>query len=120
MKSIFKLLMAVVVTLSFTNCNAQSKNLTTETVKIYGNCEMCKKTIETAGNIKDVSTVIWNKDTKMATISYDSVKTNKDQILTRIAAAGYDSDLFTAKEANYKKLPGCCQYDRAKKVQPVK
>jgi hypothetical protein len=116
MKSILKLLMAVVVTLSFTNCKAQSKNVKTETVKIYGNCEMCEKTIETAGSVKKIATVDWNKDTKMALISYDTLKTTQDEILKRIALAGYDSDKFLAPDAVYLKLPSCCKYERGAKT----
>jgi len=115
MKSI-KILMAITVLLSFTACNAQIKNAKTESVKIYGNCGMCETTIEKAGNKKKIAKVDWNKDTKMATITYDAKKTNQDEILKRIALSGYDSDKFLAPNDVYTKLPGCCQYDRVKKV----
>ena len=115
MKSI-KILMAITVLLSFTACNAQIKNAKTESVKIYGNCGMCETTIEKAGNKKKIAKVDWNKDTKMATITYDAKKTNQDEILKRIALSGYDSDKFLAPDDVYAKLPGCCQYDRVKKV----
>ena len=119
MKSISKILVAITVLLSFTSCNAQIKNAKTETVKIYGNCGMCEKAIEKAGNLKKIAKVDWNVDTKMATITYDSKKTNQDAILKRIALSGYDSDKFLAPDNAYSKLPGCCQYDRVAKV-PVK
>ena len=119
MKSISKILVAITVLLSFTSCNAQIKNAKTETVKIYGNCGMCEKTIGKAGNLKDVAKVDWNVDTKMATITYDAKETNQDAILKRIALSGYDSDKFLAPDNVYSKLPGCCQYDREAKV-PVK
>jgi len=96
-------------------CNGQIKNATTESVKIYGNCGMCETTIETTGNIKHVAMVDWNKDTKMATIIYDTSKTDQTEILKRIALAGYDSDLFLAPDAQYAKLPACCQYERTNK-----
>jgi hypothetical protein len=35
-----------------------------------------------------------NKDSKIATITYDTAKTNQDEILKRIALAGYDSENF--------------------------
>ena len=108
--------MAITVLLSFTACNAQIKNAKTESVKIYGNCGMCETTIEKAGNKKKIAKVDWNKDTKMATITYDTKKTNQDAILKRIALSGYDSDKFLAPDDVYAKLPGCCQYDRVKKV----
>ena len=47
--------MAITLLLSVTIAGAQIKNATTETVKIYGNCGMCKTTIETAGNLKKVA-----------------------------------------------------------------
>ena len=114
MKSI-KLLMAMCVSLSFTACNAQIKNAKTTTVKIYGNCGMCESTIEKAGNIKKVAEVDWNKDTKLASITFDSTKTNQDEILKRIALAGYDSDKFLAPDDVYAKLPECCLYERVNK-----
>ncbi len=111
--------MIAFVMVSFISCNAQIKNAKTEQIKIYGNCGMCKKTIEKAGNNKKVSQVDWDKDTKMATITYDAKATNKDEILKRIALAGYDSDSFLAPNDVYENLPGCCQYDRVAKT-PIK
>lgn len=112
-----KILTAVFVLLLFTACNAQIKNATTKNVKIYGNCEMCESTIEKAGNITKVAQVDWNKDTKMATLTYDANKTNQDEILKRIALAGYDSDQFLAPDDVYAKLAQCCQYERVKKTE---
>lgn len=116
MKSISKILVAIIVLLSYTSCNAQTKNQKTETAKIYGNCGMCKSTIEKAGNMKNQANVDWDKETKMATISYDSLKTSKEEILKRIALAGYDSDTFLAPDDTYSNLAGCCQYERAEKT----
>lgn len=114
MKSL-KYLMTALVMLSFGVGNAQIKNSKTETVKIYGNCGMCESTIEKAGNLKKIAKVDWNKDTKMATITYNTTKTNQDEILKRIALAGYDSDKFLAPDDVYAKLPECCQYERVNK-----
>lgn len=55
---------------------------------------MYKSTIEKAGNVKNVAGVDWNKDTQMASFTYDVSKTNQEEILKRIALAGYDSDRF--------------------------
>ncbi len=99
---------------------AQTKNPTTDIVKIYGNCGMCKTTIEKAGTIKNEANVDWDKDTKMATLIYDSSKTSKEEILKRIALAGYDSDSFLAPNDTYSSLPGCCQYERANTSNAIK
>lgn len=97
----------------FSNCSAQKiSNAKTETVKIYGNCGMCEKTIEKAAAQKGVAKADWNTDSKMAQITFDSTKTSLDEVLKRIAAAGYDSDQFRAPDDVYSNLHGCCQYDR--------
>ena len=119
MNIVSKISAATLLLFSSSSCNAQIKNAKTEIVNIYGNCEMCEKTIETAGNVKKVANVEWNKDSKMATITYDSIKTNQDEILKRIALAGYDSDKFLAPDDVYSKLAGCCQYERVKKTAIV-
>ncbi|WP_278035456.1 DUF3347 domain-containing protein [Flavobacterium nitratireducens] len=116
--SLMKIMIAISVLLSTTG-NAQIKNAKTETIKVYGNCGMCKTTIEKAGNIKKVAKVDWNQETQMATLTYDASVTNQDEILKRIALAGYDSDKFLAPDEVYNNLHGCCQYDRVAKV-PVK
>ncbi len=102
-----------------TSINAQIKNAKTETVKVYGNCGMCKTTIEKTGSIKKIAKVDWNQETQMATLTYDTSVTNQDEILKRIALVGYDSDKFLAPDDVYNNLHGCCQYDRVAKV-PVK
>lgn len=109
-------LLLTIASFSLTSCGAQIKNAKTETVKIYGNCGMCEATIEKAGNVKKIAIVDWNKDTKMATITYDTIQTNQDEILKRIALSGYDSDKFLAPDDVYTSLRGCCQYERVKKV----
>jgi hypothetical protein len=112
MKSIKKIGLVIILLPLFATCFAQIKNATTETVKIYGNCGICETAIENAGNLKKVAQVDWNKESKMATLTYDAKKTSRNAILKRIALAGYDSDEFLAPADAYAKLLGCCQYER--------
>jgi copper chaperone CopZ len=116
MKSVSRILVVITVLLSSISSFAQIKNARTETVKINGNCGMCKSNIENAGNVQNVANVIWNLDAKIATLKYDSLKTNKDEILQRIALAGYDNENFRASDNIYLKLPKCCQYKRELKA----
>jgi len=114
-----KILNKSIVTLTimlgvFISCNAQVKNAKTEIVKIYGNCGMCEKNIETAAFVKKEAVADWDVDSKMATITYDSTNTTLDEVLKRIAYAGYDSDMFLAPDETYNNLHGCCQYERPK------
>ncbi len=110
------MLTALVINMSCSSQKIQNKKI--ETVHISGNCGMCEKTIETAGNLKKVAVVDWDKETKMATLTYDSLKTSKSEILKRVALSGYDNDLFVAPDDTYANLPNCCQYERAKKEMP--
>lgn len=119
-KIISKVMLAIALLLTTITGFAQIKNEKTETIKIYGNCEMCKARIEKAGKLKKVSVVKWDKATDMATLKYDSTKTNSDEILKRISLAGYDSERFTAPDEKYLKLPDCCHYDRKAKASKNK
>lgn len=112
MKTFLKVMIAIIVMLSNGVVSAQIKNSKTATVKIYGNCGMCKKTIEKAGNIQDIAFVDWNKDTKIAILTFDSTQTTQNKILKEIALAGYDSEKIKAKTEDYANLPKCCQYNR--------
>jgi hypothetical protein len=128
MKSINKTVMIITAILSFTlNSYAQLKNAktVTVTVTVYGNCETCKKKIETAAYQKGAAKAVWNMDSKILSLTYDSKKTNTDEVLKRIAYAGYDNDKFIAPDDAYNKLPGCCQYERkqptlSKNISPTK
>jgi hypothetical protein len=110
------ILMIAVGLLSTTTSLAQISNAKTETVKVYGNCDMCETTIEKAGNKKKFYQTDWSKDTKMASITYDSKKTELDAVLKSIALSGYDNQNYLAPDEAYAKLPGCCKYDREKKA----
>ena len=57
MNIVSKISAATLLLFSSSSCNAQIKNAKTEIVKIYGNCEMCEKTIGMAGNVKKVANV---------------------------------------------------------------
>ncbi|MBL0307120.1 MAG: DUF3347 domain-containing protein [Chitinophagaceae bacterium] len=109
------LLIAAVVLLSTTACQAQINNARRDTIKVYGNCGICETAIEKAADKKNIAKADWNKDSKMATITYDSKKTDLDAVLKNIALAGYDNQNFLAPDAAYNNLPGCCKYERVKK-----
>jgi copper chaperone CopZ len=117
MKLISKILVTITILLSTTMSNAQIKNTKTETVKVYGNCGMCKSKIEKAGTVKNISKVEWDNETGMATLTYDEKLTNQDEILKKIAAVGYDSDKFKAPDNVYNNLHGCCQYERPTNIK---
>ena len=89
----------------------------TATFKVYGNCEMCKKRIETALlKNKNIKQATWDVKSKMVTVVYNPHMITLDAIHQIVADAGHDTDKVKAKakDSVYKKLPSCCQYERKK------
>ena len=118
MKSI-KILMAAVLLLSPFLSKAEIKNVSTENVKISGSCALCKEGIESAAFEKNLSKASWDKDTKIALVTYDNKKTSIDAVLKKVALAGYDNDHYLAPDDAYAKLADCCKYERAVKKDAV-
>jgi mercuric ion binding protein len=83
-----------------------------ENIKVWGNCETCKKKIEKAAISAGAVTANWNDESHILALSYDGAKTSSDKIQRSIAAAGYDTQDFTANDNAYNKLPNCCKYER--------
>ena len=82
-----------------------------QTIKVSGNCEMCKDRIETAAkSVTGVSSADWSTETKMLHVQFDGAKTNSDAIQKVIAKAGHDTEKHKATDAAYKALPECCLY----------
>ncbi len=88
---------------------AQSK-VVTANIKVYGNCSMCKKRIETALDYKGIKKAEWSPKTKELVVVYNSDKITEKKIHEIVAAAGHDTDLVKAKEETYASLPFCCLY----------
>lgn len=85
-------------------------SIKTTTISVKGNCEDCKERIENAADIKGVKLFVWDVDTKIATITYNTDKVTILQIEKAIAKIGYEAGNEKANENAYLKLPECCQY----------
>ena len=109
MKKVLSLVIIMISLLGTTSVIAQTK---TDSFKVYGNCNMCKKRIEKATAVDGIVKANWNVETKMMTVSYDSSKLTAGAIQKKISAAGHDTEKEKAADEVYDKLPGCCRYDR--------
>ena len=89
-----------------------TNGIATSTFKVWGNCEMCKETIESSLKVDGISKSDWNAESKMITVVYDSAKISLDQIQKNIASVGYDTDKYRGNDKAYSELADCCQYDR--------
>ncbi|MBO9634653.1 MAG: hypothetical protein J7578_16180 [Chitinophagaceae bacterium] len=105
------IILSVFILFAAFTVNAQS-GLKKDTIKVWGNCGMCKKTIEQSAITAGAKTADWNTDTKVLTVAYNAKATNGKKIQQAVAASGYDTQDFTASNEAYNKLHMCCQYDR--------
>ena len=97
---------------SANNSFAQSP-VKNETIKVWGNCGMCKTTIEKAATKAGATTAIWDEESKELKFSYAVNKTSSEKIQKQIAKSGYDTEGFKATDKAYDKLHGCCKYERS-------
>jgi copper chaperone CopZ len=119
MKTI-KLLLAIILVAAISgNVSAQtsskpSAQQKTETMKVWGNCGMCKDRIEKTVKAEGAATATWDAKTQLLAVTYDPAKTSMDAIGKKLASVGHDTEKYKAKENAYTKLPECCHYERAK------
>lgn len=110
-----KKLLSLILSITFlTACN-QGANIVANAkadFKVWGNCNMCKETIEGSLKVDGVSKAEWNTKSKQIEVSYDSTKINLDAIQKLIANVGYDNEKYNGSNEAYEKLHQCCKYDR--------
>ena len=83
------------------------------TIYVNGNCNSCKKTIESAlKNIDGIDKARWDKSTKILALSYDEALISMADIEKKIAEKGYDTEHVKATEESYNALHSCCKYSR--------
>ena len=103
---------AALIAFVFISCE-NLEGYETEKFTVYGNCGMCKKTIESSlDEVDGISSSEWDMSNDKMTVSFDPKVISLEKIHAKIAAVGYDTELERAPDDVYKKLHSCCQYDR--------
>lgn len=113
----YLIVIAVFLLIGTFDLTAQAKNIVSDTFTVYGNCGMCKRTIEKSASIKGVKSVDWSVESNLISITYDASVVNLETIKKATALSGYDTVDCRATNEAYNKLHGCCQYERP---QPLK
>jgi periplasmic mercuric ion binding protein len=103
---------AILFSIFAINFSTAQTTVKKETIKVWGNCGMCKTNIEKAAKKAGATKASWNEESKELKVSYTGNKTSAVKIQQAIAKSGYDTQGFTADDKVYNKLHGCCQYDR--------
>jgi len=91
-----------------------------EVIKVWGNCGMCKKKIETAAKAAGAKSASWDAETHELKVVYFPEVTSSSKIQEAIAKTGYDTQDFTGDQAAYDNLHGCCKYDRKSEAASAK
>jgi periplasmic mercuric ion binding protein len=110
MKTLKNYFLSIIFIAIATFASAQTK---TETIKVSGECGMCKTTIEKAAKAAGAAFAEWDVDSKVLTVKYKNASSNTAKIEKAVAGAGYDTQSIKATDEAYSKLHTCCKYDRA-------
>ena len=114
MKRLIVLALVSLITLGVSAQKAASKNEQTVTIQTNGVCQKCAdKFKENVPYFKGVKSYTYDQKTAKLTITYDTKKTNPDQLRTEISKLGYNADNVKADAAARAKLPACCRVEKS-------
>ncbi|UXE67503.1 MAG: cation transporter [Chryseotalea sp. WA131a] len=101
---------AFVLLLLITSTSWSQLSVVTTSIKVFGNCAMCKARIEKVLDHKGIKKAEWNKTSKQLSVVYNSEKITEQKIHELIASIGHDTEKVKAKDEVYASLPFCCLY----------
>ena len=108
----FIILSVAIAAILFTSCE-NTEGFETEKFTVYGNCGMCKKTIEASlDGVDGISTAEWDMTNDKMSVKFDAKVISLEEIHSKIAGVGYDTDKERASDEVYEKLHSCCKYER--------
>ncbi|MBN8851306.1 MAG: hypothetical protein BGO55_09605 [Sphingobacteriales bacterium 50-39] len=104
MNKIFIVLISLFVFASIAraqNSKLDGPFITKRVIKVYGDCEQCKSSIEkTAKRTPGVTFAHWDADSQQLLVEYNRARTNPEKIQQTVAAGGYDTDGFKATRSH--------------------
>ena len=107
-----KIILVLVLIVGGTSAMAQNKNEATAEIKSSVVCPMCQRTIEYDLTFqKGVKSVNVDLEKRVIELTFNTKKTNVDELRKRITMIGYDADSLKRNNEAYLKLPDCCQTD---------
>jgi len=110
MKIALTLFFAVLCSVFAYSQDKAKKEVKTIEFKVLGNCDQCKKRIES--NLmyeKGVKFCKLDVPSKNLTVTYNPEKIQPEQLKRAISKLGYDADELKADSLAYSKLPECCK-----------
>ncbi|MEN8157966.1 MAG: TonB-dependent receptor, partial [Bacteroidota bacterium] len=108
---ILLLLYVVMITCSAPVKGREAQHTDTLTIWVDGLCGMCKERIEIAAlGTRGVKEASWESESRMLTLSVDTLKFKPHKLHYNVASAGHDTKELLAPDPVYAALPGCCKY----------
>lgn len=114
-KIVFKSFLFLGISLLIAHSSFAQNNFVTDSLKVFGECTQCKNRIEKALKIKGISSAVWNVRSEILTVSFNPAIISLDDIHSKMAAVGHDTELKKAPDAVYNNLPDCCLYRNSDK-----
>lgn len=113
-KNMKKLSLLLILFLSFSSFSQEKKNKNAKySFDVNGVCEMCKKRIEKAAfSVSGVKSANWDMESHLLEVIINEEKTSVNEVKKAIASVGHDTDSIKSTEEEFKKLHGCCVYER--------
>jgi len=106
-------ILSIAVLLSVSVLGVHGMSVRKASFKVAGKCGMCESRIENAAlSVRGVESADWDKESGIIELEYDVKKADLEKIQKSIAKAGHDTELYTANDKVYEKLPECCKYER--------
>ena len=106
-------ILSVAVLISVSVLGVQGMSGQKGSFKVAGKCGMCETRIENAAlSVRGVESADWDKESGIIELEYNAKKADLEKVQKAIATAGHDTELFTANDKVYEKLPECCKYER--------
>lgn len=86
------------------------KNVQEDSIKVSGNCKMCKDRIEGALDKPGIKHANWDVEKKVLFVAYRNDKISNEEIQKLVAAVGHDTENVQAADSVYSKLAFCCLF----------
>lgn len=104
------ILLALIVIFGVVAHAQKSSKYKSDTLRVYGNCDMCEERIENACDVIGMKRADWNVETGMLTVLYNPSKIAVEEIHQLCADAGHATSKVKANEEAYDNLHHCCKY----------
>ena len=107
----FMVVLGIIVGFGLSGCEKGSAQIETADIEINSvKCDMCvenvEKAIEGVDGVREVSVDL---DARIASVEFESDKTDLEGLEQVIAAAGYSANDTERDPEGYDELPSCCQ-----------